>query len=93
MDNRLKRPNPKTQAGKLLKALEDRGGGGICALDLLTDFDRYGISHRYATAVQTLRELGYKITTTKCPLLEYRHRHAPGLAFYTLEPANPGRLF
>ena len=93
MDNRLIRPNPKTQAGRLLAALEDRRGGGLCALDLLTDFELYGISHRYAASALVLRDLGYNITTTKCPLLEYSHHHAPGLAFYTLEEPIVGTLF
>ena len=96
MDNTPNPPRPTSQAGRLLKALEDRRGGGLCARDILTNFDtglKLGISHRYADAKLQLIERGYNITTTQCPLLEYRHGHALNLAFYTLEPTDPDRLF
>jgi hypothetical protein len=91
VNNTPKRPHRRTQAGKLLEALEDRPTG-LCALTILTNFDELGISHRYAAAKLVLVKAGYQITTVHpCPL-DY-HAHAPGLAFYVLEDHIPYTLF
>jgi hypothetical protein len=86
VNNPPKRPNPKTQAARLLKELEARPGG-LCALTILTNFDELRISHRYAASIKILRDAGYQITTTKCPTNHHGGglRHAPGLAYYVLE--------
>lgn len=90
MNNTPERPHRRTQAGKLLEALEARPSG-LCALTILNNFDELGISHRYAAAVKVLREANYTIATIRCPL-DY-HAHKPLLAFYVLDDPTPVTLF
>ncbi len=90
MNNTPKRPHRRTQAGKLLHALEARPDG-LCALTILTNFDELGISHRYAAAAKVLRDANYTITTIRCPL--DHHAHTPLLAYYVLEDPTPSTLF